>query len=469
MVTEDYEDGVSSPAWVDRSSPRIISNEVFDQDYSKPSPYKHSSFLRQWWQFLDHDIDLSPHASPSEYFPIKVPQGDLQFDPFNEWGKIIPLERSQYTIEDGVRQQVNVITSYIDGSMVYGSSHEKAIELRTMDGTWMLRTQVGNNGEVLMHMWEDGNFIWWDARANEQVALIAMHTLFVREHNYWAEKIAKKFATLSWDDIYALARDIVTAEIQAITYNEYLPIVFWKNGMGTYEGYDKNVDATIANIFSTAAFRFGHTQLPTTIQRVWKNKKEIPAGHLSLRNAFFRPDHVFNEGADAILRWLFYQTAETIDAYMIDDVRNMLFWAPGAWWLDLASLNIQRWRDHGLPSLNDTREQLGLDRHVSFEEISNDENTVLWLQAAYDSVDDIDVWVGGLAETPVKWWMLWQTFTKILKKQFTALRSWDRFRYENRYSPEFVEFIETQTLNTILARNTTISKGEMPKSVFYVK
>ena len=52
-----------------------------------------------------------------------------------------------------------------------------------------------------------------------------MHTLFVREHNYWADRIKKAYPKLSGNEIYALARDIVTAEIQSITYREYLPLI----------------------------------------------------------------------------------------------------------------------------------------------------------------------------------------------------------------------------------------------------
>ena len=56
---------------------------------------------------------------------------------------------------------------------------------------------------------------------------------------------------------------------------------------------------------------------------------------------------------------------------MVDDVRNFLFGPPGADGFDLAALNIQRGRDHGLPSYNDARAALGLSRAQSFAEVSS--------------------------------------------------------------------------------------------------
>lgn len=52
-----------------------------------------------------------------------------------------------------------------------------------------------------------------------------MHTLFVREHNYWAGVIAKANPALGEDEIYESARAIVGGEMQVITYREFLPLL----------------------------------------------------------------------------------------------------------------------------------------------------------------------------------------------------------------------------------------------------
>ena len=78
----DYDDDdISAPAGQSRLSAREISNIVVAQTESMPNTAKASDFVWQWGQFLDHDMDLTPSATPSESFNIPVPAGDLFFDP----------------------------------------------------------------------------------------------------------------------------------------------------------------------------------------------------------------------------------------------------------------------------------------------------------------------------------------------------------------------------------------------------
>ena len=96
-----------------------------------------------------------------------------------------------------------------------------------------------------------------------------------------------------------------------------------------------------------------------------------------------------------MLRGLASQKHQKIDIHIIDDVRNFLFGEPGQGGFDLASLNIQRGRDHGLPSYNDMREAVGLGRVDSFSDINSDPEIQSRLEEVYDSVDNIDIWIGG--------------------------------------------------------------------------
>ena len=195
----DYADGISAMAGESRPSPRAVSNAVVAQLESVPNRNGASDFLWQWGQFLDHDIDLTDAADPAEPAPIAVPAGDRFFDPSSTGAEVIPFNRSLYDKATGVsdpRQQLNEITHWIDASNVYGSEDERAAVLRSNDGTGKLLVSDGNllpfNDEGLANAGGDSPalFVAGDVRANEQVGLTAMHTLFVREHNRLAEEIA---------------------------------------------------------------------------------------------------------------------------------------------------------------------------------------------------------------------------------------------------------------------------------------
>lgn len=81
------------------------------------------------------------------------------------------------------------------------------------------------------------------------------------------------------DTLYYEARRILIAEMQHITYEHWLPLIIGKKGMriiGTYIGYDSNIDATISNVFATAALRMGHTLINPQLARLNKDFKTIP-------------------------------------------------------------------------------------------------------------------------------------------------------------------------------------------------
>jgi hypothetical protein len=500
-TTLAYEDGVGVPAGAARASARAISNAVCAQTDLVPNAAGASDFVWQWGQFLDHDIDLTPVLVPAEPFDIAVPTGDPWFDPAGTGTQVIPLDRSYYELKGGAYQQFNQITSWIDASNVYGSDPERARALRTLDGTGRLKTSAGE----LLPFNEAGLpnapastpnfFLAGDFRANEQVALTALHTLFVREHNSWVECIRREegaplgdvrraFAgrdgrarvtraemgdrsrpRLSGDELYELARAIVAAEIQAITYREFLPVLLGSNGVRPYQGYRPNVRPDIRNVFATAAYRLGHSMLSPTLLRLDAEGDVIDAGDLPLAQAFFDPNQLISVGIEPYLRGLAAQRAQEIDTRLVDDVRNFLFGPPGAGGFDLAALNIQRGRDHGLPGFSRLRMDYGLPPAFSFASITSDLDVQADLASVYSSASDVDAWVGGLAEDHVPGAMVGRTLRRVLREQFEALRDGDRFWYEHALPPDLRQLVERQTLADIIRRNTTIG-SELPDDVF---
>jgi peroxidase len=468
-----YSDGASGMAGSTRRGPREISNIVVAQPGSILNPENASDYLWQWGQFLDHDLDLTDGTNPPEAANIVIPGDDQYFLP----GIETPFNRSIYDPATGTtspRQQLNEITAWIDASNVYGSDEVRAQALRTLDGTGKLRSSDGNllpfNVDSLPNAGgpDPTLFLAGDVRANEQVGLTAMHTLFMREHNRLADELAAEHPDWDGEQIYQKARQLVGAQMQVITYNEFIPALLGKNSLKSYKGYSANVDASIANIFATAAYRFGHSMLSPTLLRLDADGQPIPEGHLQLRNAFFAPYRITTEGGiDPLLRGLAHQTSQRVDPYIVDDVRNFLFGDPIAGGFDLASLNIQRGRDHGLPDYNTLREKLALGRKQSFSEVTSDPDLQAKLAEAYDSVDDMDAWVGGLAEDPYRHAHVGELVYTVLKLQFEALRDGDRFWYKRTLNKDELKTIRRTRLSDIIRRNTGIG-DELPDNVFLV-
>ncbi|MGB0845905.1 MAG: peroxidase family protein, partial [Thiolinea sp.] len=477
VLPADYGDGIWTMAGTSRPSPRAVSNAVAAQTTLTPNPQRASDFLWQWGQFLDHDIDLTDGVDPVEPADISIPLGDEFFDPFGTGTQTMALNRSIYDKETGIdspRQQINEITAWIDASNVYGSDETRANALRTLAGDGKLKSSAGNllpfNTDGLANAGGDSPnlFLAGDVRANEQSGLTVMHTLFMREHNRLAEQIAQQNPELTGDEIYQKARQLVGAEMQAITYREYIPALLGENALREYQGYQDDVDASIMNSFSAAAYRYGHSALSPTMLRLDAAGNEIADGHLALRDAFFRPSRIIDEGGIApILRGLSQQICQRVDNRLIDDVRNFLFGPPGSGGFDLAALNIQRGRDHGLPSYNEARVAMGLERAETFADVTSNRLTRNRLQSVYSSVNDIDMWIGGLSEDPVEGSHVGELFHTIMVEQFEALRDGDRYWYTLTLTDEEQELIEGLTLAQIIRRNTQIG-NELQADVFHV-
>ena len=494
LTSPKYDDGFSQPRQKGNNGdylpgPRHISNAVSAQSKSIENYLGASDWLWQWGQFLDHDLSLT-EIGTKEPLDIKIPKGDPFFDPSHTGNATMGFHRSSsFSVDSkGVRQQHNDITAYIDASNVYGSDETRAKTLRTLDGTGKLKTSYSDNGAILLpknkyglananenHLLkEEDLFLAGDVRANEQVGLIAAHTLFVREHNRLAKEIEQKLdaqtpelvdkfkrSGLSKGDfIYETARKIVGAEIQAITYNEFLPTLLGKKAPDLDDlDYDRNINPSISNEFSTAAFRVGHTLLSPQIKLADDNGSR---GSIELKDAFFNPEFIKKNEIDHLLLGLAHQKAQEVDPHLVDDVRNFLFGPPGSGGFDLASLNLQRGRDHGLGSLNHVRYELGLKPYEDFFSLAGGNSKLASaLSGIYRSVDDVDLWIGGLAEIKTHGGLVGETFSALIKDQFTRTAKGDRFFFthdEHLHDlEEILAFnVGSTTLSQVIKNNSQI-------------
>ncbi|MCI0380799.1 MAG: peroxidase family protein [Gemmataceae bacterium] len=451
-----------------RLSARSISNAIHDQDASVVSEHHLTDWAFQWGQWVTHDMDLTRTGpefnvlSTGVEGDFRIPVTDLG-DPFGQ-GTFIPFNRSQIVPGTGVlgtrREVVNSITSYIDASNVYGSDGVRAEALRTFSGG-KLRTSA--DGQLLPL--NDGPnplpnadalglgpalFLAGDFRANEQVNLTVVHTLFVREHNRLADIIAQQNPTFTDEQIFQVAKRLVGAEQQVITYEEYLPAIMGYDLApdpddavydGTTSDGDGIVNASITNSFAHAAFRFGHSQINEATLLV--NNFNQTVGSLSVAEAFFNPQFLKDDPAriGRMLKGLASQEGQEVDLKLVNGVRNNLFGPPGPGGLDLAALDIQRGRDHGLPDFNTLRRLYGVGPALtSFDQISSDPAIQAQLQALYPTnpadpantgINNIDPFVGMLAEDHLPGISVGPTLFAIIGNQFTRLRDGDRFFYTN--------------------------------------
>ena len=458
-----YGDGVSTPAGQDRPNPRVISNAISQQTENIFEPRGLTNLIWAWGQFLDHDISLSPDAPGEENrVVIPVPVDDSSLTP----GNVISLQGTAFeegtgTGPDNPRLLPNEITAWIDGSNVYGSDAERLEQLRAFDGGRLLVSE----GDLLPIAVPEGPandnpgrpgrslFVAGDVRANENAVLTSVHTLFVREHNRLAAEIIS--ANPSWSDeqVFQRARQLNVAQMQNITFNEYLPTLLGSE-LANYEGYDSTINPGIERVFSTAAFRLGHTQLSSTIERLSIDGES--EGHLTLSDVFF-PDTSLLQGSgiDNILRGVASSLSQAVDNAVIEDVRSLLFGeGPNAPARDLVALNIERGRLNGVADYNTVREGYGLQRVETFADITTDVDKQQTLQSLYGSVDDIDAFVGFLAEDNQAGSSVGESLNAILREQFGRLRDGDRFYFENSLSQSDAATIRDVTLSEIIQRNT---------------
>ena len=469
-----YEDGISVPVGHAQQvkgnsfdapwpSARSVSQAVI-RDLPRSSRVLTHIFML-WGQFVDHDLDLFAEFETHECeescdfeetcpfcYPITVSHLDSTFGSLgSNRGQCLPLTRSvgvcmrpYNSSYEMARQQINQLTHYQDASNVYGSTKEVADSLRLFSGGLLRqggRTDyLKGNLPVGPTVSDSGAplFVAGDVRANEHTALTVMHTIWLREHN----RIVRELAELNtcWDDerLYQEGRKIVGALMQVITYKEFLPVLLGDEGfkifIGPYSGYNSSVEASVPNSFATAAFRFGHTLIKPSFARLDNEYKSLSIGQLSLRESFFNPSQYYiSGGTDPILRGLLEERSKEVDEFVTRVLTTQLF-APSNSSIgqDLAARNIQRGREHAIPSYRQFQKYCNNTFSVTSEFTNSaTEQRLRNLYGAKGFRDGIDLWVGGLAEIRMKGSNLGPTFACIIGKTFADLRDGDRFYYEN--------------------------------------
>jgi hypothetical protein len=427
VAPANYSDGIGTP--VTGPNARWVSNRIFnDLGTNLFSENGLSQLDWTWGQFMDHTFGLRD----------QTPAGDISIpfdpsDPLESFSSDFPIgvSRTPAAGSSGsttTRQQTNTVMSFIGGWNVYGGTLDRQEWLRDglYDGNmanndaqlvlingYLPRESARGSDVPAPHMdtmgplvgHDDRAVVAGDVRANENIALTALHTLFAREHNRIASMVPQ---TLSEETRFQIARRVVGAEEQYITYTEFLP------DMGitlpAYTGYDQTVNPTLSNEFATVGYR-AHSQIhgemeptakagrysDTQLQKFQSQgivvtpsadgtevKLTIP---LSL--TFGNPSLLTQVGLAPLLKGLAAERQYKNDEQIDNQLRSILFQVPKPGTdpaqcvgapdpacysavVDLGAIDIQRARDHGMPLYNDMRAAYGLPRLPTFEDITGE-------------------------------------------------------------------------------------------------
>ncbi|CAM4730430.1 unnamed protein product [Leuciscus chuanchicus] len=504
---------------------RLVSNRILSTaDADIESDRDFTFLLTIFGQWVDHDLTFTP-SSPSirsfssglncdkscersePCFPIPAPPGDQRLRP----ASCLPVFRSSPACGSGntayifggfpkVREQINTLTAFLDAGQVYGAEDGLAKDLRdlTNDGGLLrVNDQFQDNGREHLPftnvtskmcatrrktlndttLTEVPCFTAGDVRVDENIALTSLHALFLREHNRLARALHVLNPTWSSETLYQEARKIVGAYNQILVIKDYLPIIVgpdaYNKHLGQYPGYNENVDPTIANVFATAAFRFAHLAIQPIISRLdenYQNHPQFPS--VPLYEAFFSPWRViFEGGIDPLLRGLIGRPAKlnTQDHMMVDALRERLFAFTKHIALDLAALNMQRGRDHAIPGYNAWRRFCGLSAPQNEQELAvvmNNTQLARRMVELYGTPENIDIWLGGVAEPFVPGGRVGSLFACLISTQFQHIREGDRLWWENKgvFTTKQKASLASVSLARIICDNTGI--GIVPRDPF---
>uniref|UniRef100_A0AC35TJD0 ShKT domain-containing protein n=1 Tax=Rhabditophanes sp. KR3021 TaxID=114890 RepID=A0AC35TJD0_9BILA len=469
-----YEDGVG--VWAGKSrlfrpNARKVTREILTSTAHILT--NNNQMVMQFGQFLAHDITnnnfdnfCACNSINENCMSVPLARDDPKTPRFLL--SCIPITRSIPSCQTGkngvAREQMNRHTSYIDASMVYGSTDP---DMKRLKDGHLLKTQTVNGHKFAPFSIGDqfDGMSTGDGRSALFVGLATMHTVFVRLHNTISNELRTMNRHWSLERSFQETRKIVGAIIQRITYYEFLPALLGESNINSllpkYTGYKKDVDSSISNEFAAAAFRL-HGMISDSYPLVNENFQTI--GNARFIQNTNKITTLLGAGVDAVIRGLISKPLKKPQR-IEKQVTEELFDAT----TDLASINIVRGRDHGLRSYNDYRRMCQLPLITNFREWNevSDDTVKSKVAELYRDPENIDLYLGSIIEETLAGSMVGPTFTCIITEQFKRLRDGDRFYFENSetFTPQQTAAIKKMSLASLLCL-TGENYQRIPKNAF---
>jgi heme peroxidase len=464
-------------------SPREVSTHLLNRDSFKPATTL-NVLAACWLQFQNHDWFSHGDNSETEFIEVPLAPGD-------EWddGVMEVRRTSADSTNNGgdlPPTYVNKVTPWWDGSQLYGSTEERNRELRS-----------GEDGKLAMsddhRLPEETNSALHGVDLtgfsdNYWVGLSVMHTLFAREHNAICDMLKGHYPT--WDDeqLFLKARLINAALIAKIHTVEWTPGILntkaLQIGMNAnwYGVMPKWVKRTFGHIGSGELISgivgspLDHHTAPYSITSefvsVYRMHPLIPDDY-EVRS--HKTGEVVGESDFTPIQG--HDTRKAIDEYgMSDWVYSLGLAHPGAITLhnhpnalrnlvrvngdhvDIATIDILRDRERGVPRYNDFREKLRKHRIEKFEDLTPDPEWNAQIKDVYSgNIDNVDTQVGMLGEKMPPGFGFSDTAFRIFILMASRRLKSDRF-FTNDYSPETytqqgIEWVEGNLMGDVIRRH----------------
>lgn len=342
-------------------------------------------------------------------------------------------------------EQLSKTTHYLDLSNLYGASAAQNKNFRLFkDGK--LKTGLSEAKSIsppILNINECldpnertvGCFYGPDERAFIQPSLTSVYTLFIREHNRIASEL--KARNPSWSDniLFEETRRIVIAIYQNMIFQEFLPIVIGQEKMdqfflypletGYLNLYNEQLYPNVFNEFATATFKLAN-YVP--------DKIEVYGKELEFADTLWKQGQTYKY-LDDYVRSLVEQTSLGGGFRMSDSLLKKLAESPeiseeqGG---SLPAVDVQQSRDHSINSYAAYRDLYGCLANEFSDLADNvDRRIIDSLKSVYRNVEDIDLFVGLLAEDKLPGAAVGNTAAYIIGRQFTLATFGDRYYYEN--------------------------------------
>jgi hypothetical protein len=404
--------------------------------------------------------------------------------------KLITFDAQGVTI-NGTEYGLNLVTSFIDASTVYGSDRTASLALRSkVDGKLHmhidrlpyfssfagsgLRSQCGMFGGLASGA---GDF-----RADENPVLESLHTIWVREHNRKCEDLKNKHP--DWDDenLYQEARKYVIALHQQVAVYEWLKILIGETVfdeiIGKYQGYNKNLDPSLSHSFVLSAIRVPHDQVNFPLILPINDKCDITPlpgvtpGYEWQERANCLREFTDMYSIDQFIKGAYLQFAQSFDGVITDNMRSIYSKADTPFAnFDVEAGNIHRGRKNKVPTFYqlkklhqnvDLYDTIGCipgetDSLECFLGITKNITRAANLQNLYKRVNQIDSFVGFVVEDDKTETLISKTAAIIYAKEFKKIRDADRFWFENNmFTNKVLKEIKNTKFSDIIERNTNI-------------